>query len=71
MTTAERVCPECGRKMDRGFLVAESYIGGAKWVARKTRLAGGGSRLVPPDAWGNVYFGGHRCTRCRLLVLAY
>ena len=70
-TNQTGTCPECGARMDRGYLVAESYLGGAKWVARKTRLAGGGSRLVPPDTWGNVYLAGGRCPRCRLLVLRY
>ncbi len=64
-------CPECGKLMEHGFLVAESYIGGAKWVTRRTRLAGGGARLVGPDTWGNVYFEGFRCSGCKYLSLHY
>jgi len=57
--------------MEPGFLVAESYLGGAKWVLRKTRLGAGGEALVRPDALGNVYVGGRRCRRCRFLALHY
>ena len=57
--------------MNSGFLAAESLMGGAKWMARKTRLAVGGDALVSPDAWGNVYIGGFRCSACRTLVLSY
>lgn len=70
-TTAGRACPECGGRMDRGFLVAESYLGGAKWVTRRTRMAAGGASLVRPDNWGNVFLAGQRCPGCRLLVLRY
>ncbi len=57
--------------MDRGYLVAESLLGGAKWTARKTKLAAGGQRLVDPDGWGNVYLPGFRCSSCRILSLRY
>ena len=57
--------------MQQGYLVTESYIGGAKWMEEKTRLALGGEPLAPPDRWGNVYFAGLRCTDCRLLTLRY
>lgn len=69
--TAQKVCPDCGGPMQKGFLVAESYLGGAKWAARRTRLAASGERLVNPDAWGNVYIAGLRCARCRYLALRY
>ena len=64
-------CPNCGAVMSSGFLVAESLMEGAKWKAKKTRLAAGGDALVDPDTWGNVYVGGFRCTSCRTLVLSY
>ncbi len=57
--------------MQKGFLVAESYLGGAKWVSRRTRLAGDGERIVNPDTWGNVYLAGLRCRSCRTLALRY
>ena len=72
MPTESRVsCPECGGAMQPGFLLAESYIGGAKWVTRRTRLARGGTSLVRPDGLGNVYLAGHRCPGCRFLALHY
>lgn len=64
-------CPSCGRPMDLGFLVAESMVGGAKWMTEKTRLAIGGDHLQPPDRWGNVYMSGQRCTECHLLLVRY
>lgn len=66
-----RDCPECGTPMDHGFLVAESYIGGAKWMTRRTRLGAGGKALVNPDGFGNVYLEGFRCSGCRYLSLHY
>jgi hypothetical protein len=57
--------------MASGHLVAESLLGGAKWTAKKTRLAAGGESLVSPDSWGNVYLDGFRCPGCRTLVLRY
>ena len=72
MPTVLRVaCPECGGTMQSGFLVAESYIGGAKWMRRRTLLAAGGESLVRPDGLGNVCLAGHRCPRCRFLALHY
>ncbi len=69
--TGRMDCPECRGSMDRGYLVAESLLGGAKWTARKTKLAAGGQRLVDPDGWGNVYLPGFRCSSCRILSLRY
>jgi hypothetical protein len=57
--------------MEVGYLVAESYISGAKWMHEKTRLALGGQAIQSPDAWGNVYIAGLRCATCRLLTLRY
>ena len=57
--------------MDTGYLVAESYISGIKWMREKTRLALGGESLQPPDSWGNVYLAGLRCASCRLLTIRY
>lgn len=57
--------------MEAGYLVAESFLSGAKWMEEKTRLALGGEPLQPPDRWGNVYFAGLRCASCRLLTLRY
>ncbi|MBI4415794.1 MAG: hypothetical protein HY557_02280 [Euryarchaeota archaeon] len=64
-------CPSCGKPMERGFLVAESLIGGAKWVEKKTRLAIRGSPVASADRWGNVYLSGFRCPDCHRLLLAY
>jgi len=64
-------CPECGKTMAHGFLRAESYIGGAKWTAKKTRLGSPGDRLVNPDGFGFVYLEGYRCPGCRFLALHY
>jgi hypothetical protein len=47
--------------MEAGFLVAESFVGGAKWMRKKTRLAMGGEVLADPDGLGNVYLEGLRC----------
>ncbi len=69
--SAEVPCPECGRPMAHGFLRTESYIGGAKWTARRTRLGAKGEGLVKPDALGYVYLEGYRCPGCRFLALHY
>jgi hypothetical protein len=64
-------CPACGKPMEHGFLVAEKFIEGARWITQKTRLGAGGEPLVEPDALGNQYIPGYRCAACRLLLLVY
>ncbi len=64
-------CPECSKPMERGFLAAESFIGGAKWTTKKTKLGVGGEALVKPDGLGNVYLEGFHCPSCKLLSLRY
>jgi len=54
-----------------GFLVAESFIQGVKWVKERTRLALGGEVLVQPDSYGNVYVEGVRCPSCKMMILKY
>ena len=67
----DSICPSCGKSMESGFLVAESLVGGAKWVQKKTKLSIGGEKIVPTDGLGNVYIAGFRCTGCRQLSLRY
>ncbi|MEK6988306.1 MAG: PF20097 family protein [Candidatus Thermoplasmatota archaeon] len=67
----EGVCPSCGKPMMKGFLVAESFVEGAKWTKEKTKLALGGEVLVKPDGFGNVYINGYRCPACRFVFLRY
>lgn len=63
-------CPICGKEMEPGLLITESFIGGARW-------AGGHDgkpdreKLVKPDLLGNVRLLGYRCHDCRQLVLKY
>lgn len=57
--------------MAKGFLVAESFVEGAKWTTQKTKLALGGEVLAHPDGFGNVYVNGYRCVACRLVILEY
>ena len=64
-------CPRCGQRMEPGVLGAESLVGGAKWMRKRSRLAIGGEGLSSPHTWGNVYFDGFRCRSCRVLVLEY
>lgn len=64
-------CPECGKPMVYGFLQAESFIGGAKWTTKKSKLGAGGRALVKPDAFGNVYLEGFHCSSCKVLTLHY
>ncbi len=64
-------CPACGKPMEQGFIVAENFVEGARWVRQKTRLGTGGEQIVKPDALGNQYIPGFRCTSCRLMLLLY
>ena len=68
---ADNPCPSCGKTMEQGFLVAENFVEGARWTKVKTRFGTGGDKLVPPDALGNQYIPGFRCTGCKLLLLFY
>ncbi len=65
------VCPSCGRPLTKGYLVAESFVEGAKWMVNKTKLAVGGEVIFKPDGWGNVYMDAYRCNGCRRLFLQY
>lgn len=67
----EQPCPACKKPMMNGFLVAESFLQGAKWMQERTRLALGGETLVQPDGFGNVYIPGLRCPSCKVLILKY
>jgi len=68
---AADVCPSCGKPTSKGFLVAESFVEGAKWMTEKTRLARGGEVIFKPDGWGNVYMDAYRCHGCRRVFLQY
>lgn len=68
---AADVCPSCGKPMAKGYLVAESFVEGAKWMTEKTRLARGGEVIFRPDGWGNVYMDAYRCLGCRRVFLQY
>ncbi len=68
---AADACPSCGKPMERGYLVAESFVEGAKWMREKTRLAIGGEVLVKPDGFGNVYMDARRCRSCRRVIVQY
>ncbi len=65
------VCAWCGKPMAKGYLVAESFVEGAKWMRERTKLALGGEVLVKPDGFGNVYMDAYRCLACRRVVLRY
>ena len=65
------VCPSCGKPMAKGYLVAESFVEGAKWMTEKTRLARGGAVIFKPDGWGNVYMDAYRCNGCRRVFLQH
>lgn len=67
----DSICPSCGNNMKSGFLIAESLVGGAKWVHKRTKLSIGGEKIMPTDAFGNVYIAGFRCTGCRYLSFRY
>ncbi len=71
LQAAAMLCPECGRPMEHGYLGAESFIGGAKWTHKRSKLGASGPTLVKPDVLGNVYFEGFRCASCRHLSLHY
>lgn len=57
--------------MAKGFLVAESFVEGAKWTTQKTKLALGGEVLAKADGFGNVYIDAYRCVACRVVILHY
>jgi hypothetical protein len=57
--------------MLKGYLVAESFVEGAKWMVERSRLARGGEVLIKPDGWGNVYMDAYRCMGCRRVLVRY
>ncbi len=64
-------CPSCGEPMEEGYLGSESFIGGAKWDIKKSKLGIGGEELAKPGSLGMAYFEGNRCKNCSLLLLRY
>lgn len=64
-------CPNCGQSMEDGYLGSESFIGGAKWFKKKSKLGAGGEPVAKPGRLGMVYIEGERCSACKLLLLHY
>lgn len=64
-------CPRCRELMQKGYLRAESLVGGAKWHRERNALASGGEKIMGTDLGGNVWLEGFRCDKCRTLVLHY
>ena len=64
-------CPKCSKEMEHGYLRAESFIGGVKWMPEKTSKTLGLESLVKPDALGFCFIEGFRCRECHNLVLQY
>jgi hypothetical protein len=64
-------CPDCGKAMEHGFLRAESFIGGIKWMPEKSTKSLGLESVVKPDAVGFCFIEGERCPVCRCLVMRY
>ena len=57
--------------MAKGYLVAEAFVAGAKWMTEKSRLARGGAILAKPDGWGNGHMDAHRRPGCRRVTAPY
>ena len=64
-------CPNCGKEMEKGFVRAESFIAGGKWMNEKTNKTLGLESLAKPDALGFCFIEGHRCWDCHFVVLKY
>lgn len=57
--------------MQPGTMGVMSYSAGATWHRQRSLLALGGETLVSEPLGGMIWMDGHRCLRCRTLVLAY
>lgn len=62
-------CPNCGKEMEHGFLRAESFIGGVKWMTEVSSKSLGLESLAKPNAMGFCFLEGDRCKECRKIVL--
>lgn len=74
-TGAYQTCPYCRGPMDAGVLGAASAtvtgLGGARWYKFRSFLALGGETVGDWSLSGMVWIDGHRCPKCRLLLLRY
>ena len=57
--------------MAKGYLVAEAFVDGAKWMTEQRRLARGGGILVKPDGWGHGDREGYRGNGWRRVIRRY
>jgi hypothetical protein len=64
-------CPNCTKEMEHGYLRAESFIGGVKWMPEKSSKTLGLEGLAKPDALGFCFLEGSRCRECHYIVLQY
>jgi ssDNA-binding Zn-finger/Zn-ribbon topoisomerase 1 len=64
-------CPRCGKDMEHGYIRAESFIGGIKWMREKSTKSLGLETVAKPDMLGFVFIEGFRCPECRLICSQY
>lgn len=66
-------CPDCGKRMKKGYFWAEAAVGGVgpKWFEKMSPVPLGGEILARQDSMGNAWIEGHRCEACRTLILRY
>jgi hypothetical protein len=65
------ICPKCTKEMEQGFVRAESFIGGVKWMAERSTKTLGLEYVARPDSLGFCFLEGHRCPECRCIVIQY
>ncbi len=64
-------CPKCAKEMESGFVRAESFIGGVKWMKEKSNRSLGLEGIAKPDSLGFCFMQGYRCPECRYVIIQY
>ncbi|NLT36892.1 MAG: hypothetical protein GXX95_01865 [Methanomassiliicoccus sp.] len=62
-------CPNCGKEMEHGFVRAESFIGGVKWMTEVSSKSLGLESIAKPNSLGFCFMEGDRCKECHKILI--
>ncbi len=57
--------------MEDGYLRAESFIGGVKWMRERSSKSLGVESIAKPDSLGFVFIRANRCKECKFIEFVY
>jgi hypothetical protein len=64
---AVEICPLCGSKMERGFLVTRLL----SWSDKKHKVSAWEGEIIAKEGWSLANIDAYRCKKCKLVVFRY